>query len=88
MTYLDQIVQSTPDDVDVRILCRNGNDGHGYILLNRDGQRVGGLLVGMVNEFILNHGVRGSYSNVFLGGNQLPCQSLIGVYASNSFACT
>jgi len=53
---LDQIVAAAPDDVDVRILCRSGDDGHSFTLLDRDGERVGGFRCRQkVNEFSLHH---------------------------------
>jgi glycosyltransferase involved in cell wall biosynthesis len=53
---LDQIVAAAPDDVDVRILCRSGDDGHSFTLFDRDGERVGGFRCHQkVNEFSLHH---------------------------------
>ena len=53
---LDQIVETAPDDVDVRILCRNGDEGHTFTLLDRHGQRVGGFRCHhKVDEFSLHH---------------------------------
>ena len=52
---LDQIVAAAPNDVDVRILCRNG-DGHSYTLLDRHGICIGGFRCRQkVNEFSLHH---------------------------------
>ena len=53
---LDQIVSAAPADVDVRILCRSGDDGHSFILLNRIGKRVGAFRCRQsVTEFTLRH---------------------------------
>ena len=40
---LDQIVSAAPEDVDVRVLCRSGDDGHSFVILDRFGERVGGF---------------------------------------------
>ena len=53
---LDQIVSAAPADVDVRILCRSGDDGHSFILLNRIGKCVGAFRCRQsVTEFTLRH---------------------------------
>ena len=53
---LDQIVEAAPDDVDVRILCRSGDDGHCFIIFDRYRKRVGGFRCSqIVNEFTLHH---------------------------------
>ena len=53
---LDEIVSATPDDVDLRILCRTGDDGHSFMILDRHGGRVGGFRCRKkVDEFSLHH---------------------------------
>ena len=53
---LDQIVASAPADADVRILCRSGDDGHSFLLLDQYGKRIGGFCCNqIVNEFSLYH---------------------------------
>ena len=53
---LDQIIAAAPKDVDVRVLCRSGDDGHRFTLLDRHGKRIGGFRCRQkVNEFSLHH---------------------------------
>lgn len=53
---LEQIVTSAPADVDVRILCRSGDDGHSFLLFDHNGVRIGGFRCNqIVNEFSLHH---------------------------------
>ena len=53
---LDQIVAASPDDVDVRILCRSGDDGHSFIIHDRHGELVGGFRCHQkVSQFSLHH---------------------------------
>ena len=53
---LDQIVAEAPHDVDLRILCPSGDDGHSFVVFNRYGETVGGFRCKQkVNEFSLHH---------------------------------
>lgn len=53
---LDQIVATAPASAEVRILCRSGDDGHRFDLLDDSGQRVGGFRCHQkVDEFSLHH---------------------------------
>ena len=53
---LDQIVAAAPNDVDVRILCRTGDDGHSFTLLDRFGRQRGGFRCQhKVTEYSLHH---------------------------------
>ena len=53
---LDQIVESAPKDVDIRILCRSGDEGQHFDLLDRSGHRVKTIHCSQkVNEFSLHH---------------------------------
>ena len=53
---LDQIVATAPLSAEVRILCRSGDDGHRFDLLDGSGQRVGGFRCHhKVDEFSLHH---------------------------------
>jgi len=53
---LDHIVAAAPASAELRILCRAGDDGHRFDLLDRWGQRVGGFRCQQrVDEFSLHH---------------------------------
>ena len=52
---LDQIVAAAPNDVELRVLCRN-DDGHSFTLFDRHGQRRGGFRCHQrVDMFSLHH---------------------------------
>ncbi len=53
---LDQIVATAPAGSDVRVLCRSGDDGHRFELLDGNGAVVGGFRCQQrVDEFSLHH---------------------------------
>ena len=53
---LDKIVEASPVDVDVRILCCSGDVGHSFTLFDGSGEPVGGFRCQQnVSEFSLHH---------------------------------